>query len=205
MKTLLALCVALFLSACNTTPIIDGDSTQARAGNAIAQAEVALTKGYRLVTDQANAGVLLKSEVEAALAALDKAAKAVDDAKALYDRGVFDGALDKVLDADTALDLIEAEIEKKLRERRKPVSVSSADADQACKGAIFEMLVVYHDLKAAQVSEDEIIALLGGPADMVEATVRFIRADFAGDNVAAGQALTALYLACMAHLSEVKA
>lgn len=115
----LLLTLALFACAA-PQPIIDGTGPQAQAANAIAKAEMALTRGYRLVADQAVSGVLFKSELQSALTVLDQAAKLVDEAKALYDKGVFDGALDKVLDADKALDMVEAELAKKLKERRKP-------------------------------------------------------------------------------------
>lgn len=126
-RLLFALGVALFLSACASTKVIEGDSPQARAGNALAQVEVALIKGYRYVADQAAVGVLLKSELQAALEVLDRVAVKVDQARELYKRGLFGGALDKVLDADQSLAFIEAEIAKKLKERRQPVSLGARD------------------------------------------------------------------------------
>lgn len=196
--------VALALVACATfAPVIEGDSVQARAGNAIAQAEIALTKGYRLVTDQAATGVLLKTEVEAALRALDSAAKVVDEARDLYKRGVFDGAIGKVLDADKALSLIENELAKKLKDRRRPVSsASAADADQVCRHEIFQFLVRYHQLKAKSHSEQDISRSIEGHPDAIEAAKRFVHADFQGDKVAAGKALTDVYDKCVAVLTK---
>jgi len=110
--------LGFLLGACTSTPIIEGNTPQAQAANAISQAEISLTRGYRLVADQATVGVLFKDELEAALRVLDSASKLVDEARGLYDRGVFSGALDKILDADKALVLVEAELAKKLRERR---------------------------------------------------------------------------------------
>jgi hypothetical protein len=78
----------LFLVACAGKPVIEGDTPQAHAADAIARVEIVLTKGYRFVADQAAAGVLLKSELKPIVDTLDQAAKLVDEAKALYSTGV---------------------------------------------------------------------------------------------------------------------
>lgn len=121
LRNFIAGVAALLAVGCvSTSPVITGDTPQARAGNAIAQAEIALVKGYRLVADQAAAGVLFKSELQEILGVLDKASAAVDTAKKFYNVGSFDDALKNALDADKALDYVEAEVAKKLRERRAP-------------------------------------------------------------------------------------
>lgn len=119
----LVLCVALFASACASTPIIDGDSLQAKVGNSIAHAEIALTRGYRFVADQAAAGILLPGELQDALDILDRAAEAIDKARGLYKLGNFEDALDNLANADRAMAFVEAEIAKRLKARRKGVSL----------------------------------------------------------------------------------
>jgi hypothetical protein len=204
MKTFFAICAAILLSACvSATPVIDGDSVQARAGNAIAQSEMALTKGYRFVADQAAAGVLFKSELQDVLAVLDKAAKLVDEAKALYDKGVFDGAIDKALDADKALDYVEAEMAKKLRDRRQPVSLkaplSEADANVVCDDQVIRFMLSYYIAKQEQTEQQMLDRLTGANQAIVAAGQRFVRADFAGDKQAANAALNDLHKLCVKH------
>jgi len=111
--------LALFATACASQKVIEGDDLRSQTANAIAQAQLNLLKGYRFVADQAAAGVLLKSEVEAALDLLDKAKALVDDAYKLYKLGNFQDALGSVQNADRALAFVEAEIAKRLKERRK--------------------------------------------------------------------------------------
>ena len=119
----LVLCVALFLSACASTKIIEGNDLRAQAGNAIAQAELSLLRGYRFVADQAAAGVLLQAELQDALDILDKASALVDDARKFYKAGDLNAALDNVANADRAMAFVEAEIAKRLKDRRKGASL----------------------------------------------------------------------------------
>jgi hypothetical protein len=195
---------AILLSACaSVTPVIDGDSAQARAGNAIAQADIALTKGYRFVTDQAAAGVLFKSELQDVLAMLDKAAVLVEEAKALYDKGVFEGALDKVLDADKVLDYVEAEMAKKLRDRRQPVSMKApmaeADANVVCDDQVIRFMLSYYVAKQERTEQQLLDQLTGANQEIVAAGQRFVRADFAGDKQEANAALNDLHKLCVKH------
>lgn len=198
------LIAAIFASACVAPKaVIEGDSAQARAGNAIAQAEVALTKSYRLVTDQAAAGVLFKSELQEALTVLDKAAKLVDEAKALYSKNVFDGALQKVLDADQALNYVEAEIAKKLKERRQPVSlVQPMDEDDAklvCADMVIQFVMSYQTARKEKASEQDILNRIHAPSKaLTDASKRFVSADFKGDRAAAQAALNDVYKLCVA-------
>lgn len=198
---LIACAAAISLSACVAPKaVIEGNSPQSIAGNAIAQAEVALIKGYRLVADQAEAGVLFKSELQAVLAKLDQASKLVDEAKSLYDRGVFDGALNKVLDADKALDYVEAEIAKKLKDRRQPVSfsqpMSEAEAKQECQLDVLNFLVSFHAVKGVW-TEEAIVGNVTGHPKVVAKAVAFIKADLRGDRKAAQAAMDAMYNACV--------
>ena len=193
---------AILLSACvSATPVIDGDSVQARAGNAIAQSEITLAKGYRFVADQAAAGVLFKSELQEVLAVLDKAAGLVDEAKALYAKGVFDGALDKVLDANKALDYVEAEMAKKLRDRRQPVSLpvplAEADANVICDDQLIRFMLSYYIAKQERTEQQLLDQLTGANQAIVAAGQRFVRADFAGDKPAANAALNDLHNLCV--------
>lgn len=119
----LVFCVALFASACVSKPIVEGDSLQAKVGNAIAHAEVTLTRGYRFVADQAAAGILLPNELQDALDILDRAAAALDKARQLYKLGDLNAALDSVANADNAMAFVEAEIAKRLKDRRKGASL----------------------------------------------------------------------------------
>lgn len=119
----LVLCVALFVSACASKPVIEGDDLRAKVGNAIAHAEIALTKGYRFVADQAAAGVLLPSELQDALDILDGAAETLDKARGFYKLGRLNDALDSVANADRAMAFVEAEIAKRLKERRRGASL----------------------------------------------------------------------------------
>lgn len=111
--------LALFATACASQKVIEGDDLRSQTANAIAQAQLNLLKGYRFVADQAAAGILLKSEVEDALGILDKAKALVDDAYKLYKLGNFQDALGSVQNADRAMAFVEAEIAKRLKERRK--------------------------------------------------------------------------------------
>ncbi len=198
---------AILLSACvSATPVIDGSSVQARAGNAIAQSEIALTKGYRFVADQAAAGVLFKSELQEVLAVLDKAAGMVDEAKALYDKGAFDGALDKALDADKMLAYVEAEMAKKLRDRRQPVSMKAPlaeeDAKSVCADQLIRFVISYQTAKQNQTEAQIVAQLKGATKAILAAGERFVRADFAGNKVAANAALDDLYSLCVARYTH---
>lgn len=119
----LVLCVALFASACALKPVIEGDSLQAKVGNAIAHAEITLTRGYRFVADQAAAGILLPGELQDVLDILDGAAETIDKARNFYKLGRLNEALDSVANADRAMAFVEAEIAKRLKDRRKGASL----------------------------------------------------------------------------------
>lgn len=111
----LVLWVAFLLTACTSKPIIEGDDVKSLAANAIAQAEVSLTRGYRAVVEQAAAGVLSGAELKEAVELLDEAGRLLDKAQEVYRLGNFGAALKDVQDADKALAFIEAQIAKKLR------------------------------------------------------------------------------------------
>jgi hypothetical protein len=166
---------------------------------------MALTKGYRFVTDQAAAGVLFESELRDVLVVLDKAAKLVDEAKVLYAKGVFEGALDKVLDADAdkVLDYVEAEIARKLRDRRQPVSMKApmaeADANVVCDDQVIRFMLSYYVAKQDRTEQQLLDQLTGANQEIVAAGQRFVRADFAGDKEAANAALNDLHKLCVKH------
>jgi hypothetical protein len=135
------------------------------------------------------------------LAVLDKAAALVDEAKALYDKGIFDGAIDKVLDADKALDYVEAEMAKKLRDRRQPVAMKAPmaeeDAKAICDDQLMRFVFSYYLAKQEQTEQQMLDQLSGATKAIVAAGQRFVRADFAGDKAAVSAALTDLYNLCV--------
>lgn len=205
------LVAALFASGCASRTVIEGDSPAARADNAIAQAEIVLTKGYRAITDQVAQGVLLKSELQAALGALDKAAAVVDEAKALRAKGAYADALNKVLDANTdqALAFVEAEIAKRLKERRAqpvvyqlmaiPKALPEGQARAKCGEEILDFLGVYRQLKDVQHwTEEQIAGSIVGHPRAIAAAQEFTHADFKNDLSAARAALDHLFEVCVA-------
>lgn len=202
----LALCAAILLAACvSATPVISGDTPQAQAGNAIAQAEIALVKGYRLVADQAAAGVLFKSELQEILAVLDKAAAAIDTAKKFYDAGSFDGALNQALDADKALNYVEAEVAKKLRDRRQPGAQPSAyhpamseeDASDACSDMVVRLATLVLRAKQANVPEAKVTDSLQGDKALMKGAKALIHAFYTEDVAGAKAAMQSLFDTCV--------
>jgi hypothetical protein len=186
----------LFTVGCVSGPVIEGDTPQAHAADAIARVEIVLTKGYRFVADQAAAGVLLKSELKPIVDTLDQAAKLVDEAKTLYSTGVFSGSLDKALNADQILARVDAEIAKRLKERQKVAHVTSDDPDQECLDVFAKFLQTYKMLKHQGWTEERLSEGVTGEPVVVADIKKFIRADMRGDTAEAQKQIKQAFKDC---------
>lgn len=205
-RTFFALCAAILLAACvSATPVIEGNTPQAQAGNAIAQAEIALIKGYRLVADQTVAGVLFKSELQEILTVLDKAAAAVDTAKKFYDMGSFGDALNNALDANKALDYVEAEVAKKLRDRRTapvPNKVSAhvpteAEAEDVCSDMVVKLATGVIRAASQGVPEEVVTESLRGDPKLMKDAKAMVHAFYSRDPEAIRKAMQDLFSTCV--------
>ena len=102
--------IALVISACTT---FDPPTTPQAA---IDQANVVLIAAATQVGDNLKAGIMLKSEAQAALDKVKQAAVMLDDAQKLLDQGKAIEAQDKVKLANSLLTALQREIAIKARE-----------------------------------------------------------------------------------------